>query len=109
MVFSFGNYVHFLLPDGLFRDLMVDGIIAGIGGIVIFLPQIILLMLFMTILEDTGYMARVAFMDSRTGPYLFDCFTAGYFNTTSVVDAVQFKMESGNMDGEIKMYGISTT
>ena len=39
-----------------------DGIIAGIGGIVIFLPQIILLMFFMTILEDTGYMTRVTFM-----------------------------------------------
>ena len=62
LVSSFGNYVHFLLPDSLFRDLLVDGIIAGIGGIVIFLPQIILLMLFMTILEDTGYMTRVTFM-----------------------------------------------
>ena len=65
MVSLFGNYVHSLLPDGLFRDLMVDGIIAGIGGIVIFLPQIVLLMLFMTILEDTGYMTRATFMMDR--------------------------------------------
>ena len=46
----------------LFRDLLVNGIIAGIGCIIIFLPQIILLMFFMTILEDTGYMTRVTFM-----------------------------------------------
>jgi len=65
MVALFGNYIHSLLPDGLFRDLMVDGIIAGIGGIVIFLPQIVLLMLFMTILEDTGYMTRATFMMDR--------------------------------------------
>jgi len=65
MVSLFGNYIHSLLADGLFRDLMVDGIIAGIGGIVIFLPQIILLMLFMTILEDTGYMTRATFMMDR--------------------------------------------
>ena len=65
MVSLFGNYVYSLLPDGLFRGLMVDGIIAGIGGIVIFLPQIILLMLFMTILEDTGYMTRATFMMDR--------------------------------------------
>ncbi len=65
MVSLFGNYIHSLLPEGLFRDLMVDGIIAGIGGIVIFLPQIILLMFFMTILEDTGYMTRATFMMDR--------------------------------------------
>jgi len=59
---NFGNYVHSILPNGLLRDLIVDGIIAGIGGIVIFLPQIILLMFFMTLLEDTGYMARTTFM-----------------------------------------------
>jgi ferrous iron transport protein B len=62
LVASFGNYVYGIMPDGLLRDLLVDGIIAGIGGIVIFLPQIILLMLFMTILEDTGYMTRATFM-----------------------------------------------
>ena len=54
-----------ILPDNLFRDLLVNGIIAGIGGIIIFLPQIILLMFFMTLLEDTGYMTRVTFMMDR--------------------------------------------
>ena len=62
LVSTFGNYIYSILPVGLFRDLMVDGIIAGIGGIVIFLPQILLLMFFMSLLEDTGYMTRATFM-----------------------------------------------
>jgi len=62
LVAKFGNFISSLLNSGLFHDLIVDGIIAGIGGIVIFLPQIILLMFFMTLLEDTGYMTRVTFM-----------------------------------------------
>lgn len=62
LVGSFGNYITSVMPYSLFRDLLVNGIIAGIGGIIIFLPQIILLMFFMTILEDTGYMTRVTFM-----------------------------------------------
>ena len=43
--FRKGNYIYKIMPDTLFRDLIVDGIIAGFGGIVIFLPQILLLML----------------------------------------------------------------
>ena len=65
LVATFGNYIYSIMPDGLFRDLIVDGVIAGIGGIVIFLPQIILLMSFMTLLEDSGYMTRVTFMMDR--------------------------------------------
>ena len=61
MVGNFGDYIYSIMPEGLLRDLCVDGIIAGVGGIVIFLPQILLLMLFMTLLEDTGYMTRVSF------------------------------------------------
>jgi Fe2+ transport system protein B len=57
-----GNYCVQLFPPGILRDLLVEGIISGVGAILIFLPQIIILILFMTILEDTGYMARVAFM-----------------------------------------------
>tara|TARA_Y100000996_G_scaffold128896_1_gene97803 strand:- start:50 stop:2146 length:2097 start_codon:yes stop_codon:yes gene_type:complete len=57
-----GNYVYNLLPDSWFQSLVVDGIIAGFGGIIIFLPQILFLMLFMILLEETGYMTRVAFM-----------------------------------------------
>ena len=65
IVGSFGNYIYSIMPESLLRDLVVDGIIAGIGGIVIFLPQIILLMFFMTLLEDTGYMTRATFMMDR--------------------------------------------
>ncbi len=51
-----------LLPEGILADLVGDGIIAGVGGVLIFLPQIILLFLFISILEDSGYMARAAFL-----------------------------------------------
>lgn len=50
------------LPSGILNDLFVDGILAGIGGIVIFIPQIALLFTFIAILEDSGYMARVSFL-----------------------------------------------
>jgi len=59
---NFGNYIFSIMPEGLLRDLTVDGIIAGVGGIVIFLPQILLLMFFMSLLEDTGYMTRISFI-----------------------------------------------
>ena len=54
-----------LLPESFFRDLLIDGIIAGLGSILIFLPQIVILMFSLTLLEDSGYMARVAFMLDR--------------------------------------------
>ena len=53
------------LPAGLFRDFLTQGIIAGLGSVVVFLPQILLLFLFIGLLEDTGYMARVAFLMDR--------------------------------------------
>ncbi|ANM32355.1 hypothetical protein ABI59_19035 [Acidobacteria bacterium Mor1] len=53
------------LPAGLFRDLLTDGIIAGVGGIVVFLPQILFLFFFLTLLESSGYMARAAFLVNR--------------------------------------------
>ncbi len=59
---AFGEFVGNQMPDGIVKDLVVDGIIAGVGGILIFLPQILLLFLFISILEDTGYMARAAFL-----------------------------------------------
>ena len=59
---SLGDFVGSQMPDGILKDLVVDGIIAGVGGILIFLPQILLLFLFISILEDTGYMARAAFL-----------------------------------------------
>ncbi len=50
------------LPAGMLNDLLVDGVLAGVGGIVIFIPQIALLFMFIALLEDTGYMARVSFL-----------------------------------------------
>ena len=50
------------LPDGLLRSLICDGVIAGVGSILVFLPQIMILFLFIIILEDVGYMARAAFL-----------------------------------------------
>ncbi|MDQ3816879.1 MAG: ferrous iron transport protein B [Acidobacteriota bacterium] len=60
-----GETVGGLMPPGLFRDLLVDGVIAGVGGVLVFLPQILLLFFFIAILEDTGYMARAAFLMDR--------------------------------------------
>lgn len=53
------------LPDGLLRSLLVDGVVAGVGGVIVFLPQILILFFFLGILEDTGYMARAAFIMDR--------------------------------------------
>jgi ferrous iron transport protein B len=58
-------FVRDALPPGLFTDLLVDGAIAGVGGVLVFLPQILLLFFFIAILEDTGYMARAAFLMDR--------------------------------------------
>ncbi len=58
----FGSWVSDILPKGVLNDLIVDGIIAGLGGIVIFIPQIALLFTFIAILEDTGYLSRVSFL-----------------------------------------------
>lgn len=62
---TLGELVRGLMPAGLLTDLLVDGIIAGVGGVLVFLPQILLLFFFITILEDTGYMARAAFLMDR--------------------------------------------
>lgn len=64
-VVAFGELVSGILNPGLLHDLIVEGVIAGVGGIIIFLPQILILIFFLTLLEDTGYMARVAFMMDR--------------------------------------------
>ena len=53
------------LPEGLLNDLVVNGILAGLGGIVIFVPQIAFLFAFIAFLEDTGYMARVSFITDK--------------------------------------------
>ena len=60
-----GNFLQDRLPSGIFTDLLVNGIVAGMSGIVVFVPQIALMFAFIGMLEDTGYMARVSFIMDR--------------------------------------------
>ena len=60
-----GGAVSGHLPDGLVKDMVVDGVIGGVGGVIVFLPNILLLFLGISLLEDTGYMARAAFIMDR--------------------------------------------
>ena len=62
MVESFGAFVATLLSDGWLKDLVIDGIIGGVGSVLVFLPNILLLYLFISLLEDSGYMSRAAFI-----------------------------------------------
>lgn len=59
---SLADLVRALMPSGVLTDLLTDGIIAGVGGVVVFLPQILLLFFFISLLEDSGYMSRAAFL-----------------------------------------------
>ncbi|TXK72718.1 ferrous iron transport protein B [Mesonia sp. HuA40] len=59
---SFSEWAKDSLPPGMFTDLIAEGIIPGIGGVVIFIPQIAFLFLFISILEESGYMSRVVFL-----------------------------------------------
>ena len=96
---SLGSTVRATLPPSLLRDLLTDGVIAGVGAVVVFLPQIIILFFFILALEASGYMARAAFlMDrlmSRVGlsgrsfiPLLssFACAVPGIMATRSITD-----------------------
>lgn len=65
LVSGFGAWTGDRLPEGDLKSLIVDGIIAGVGGVVIFLPQILILFFFLGLLEDSGYMARAAFIMDR--------------------------------------------
>lgn len=60
-----GEQVGALLPDGLLRSLVVDGLIAGVGGVLVFLPQILILFFFILVLEESGYLPRAAFLLDR--------------------------------------------
>jgi ferrous iron transport protein B len=59
------GWVTGIMPDGDLRSLIIDGAIAGVAGVLVFLPQILILFFFIGLLEDTGYMARLAFMMDR--------------------------------------------
>jgi len=62
---ALGTWVRSVMPPGDLRDLLTDGAIAGVGGVVVFLPQILILFFFLGLLESTGYMARAAFIMDR--------------------------------------------
>jgi ferrous iron transport protein B len=60
-----GAFVHETLPAGLLQSFIEDGVISGVGSVLVFLPQILILFLFILLLEDLGYMARAAFLMDR--------------------------------------------
>ena len=62
LVSAIGSQVSLMLPAGPLKDLVVDGIINGVGSIIVFLPNILILFFFISLMEDTGYMARSAFI-----------------------------------------------
>ena len=67
---NLSNYTKTVLPQGVFTRLLAEGIITGIGGVMIFIPQIALLFMFISVLEETGYMSRVVFLfDKRLKKY----------------------------------------
>ena len=61
----FGAQLQTLLPEGALRSLLVDGVIAGAGSVLVFLPQILILFLFILLLEDSGYLPRAAYLLDR--------------------------------------------
>ena len=63
---SMSDWAKTQMPEGILTDLIAEGIISGLGGIVIFIPQIAFLFLFISILEETGYMSRVVFLMDRS-------------------------------------------
>jgi len=97
---ALGEFIASVLPAGPLRSLLVDGVIAGAGGVLVFLPQILVLFLFILVLEDSGYLPRAAFMLDRvmasvglTGrsfiPLLssFACAVPGIMATRTIGDA----------------------
>lgn len=62
---ALGGLIHDMLPDGLLQSFLQNGVISGVGSVIVFLPQIIIIFLFILLLEDFGYMARAAFLMDR--------------------------------------------
>ncbi len=62
---TLGQFVHYTLPGGLLQSFLQNGVISGVGSVIVFLPQIIIIFLFILLLEDFGYMARAAFLMDR--------------------------------------------
>lgn len=61
-VAELGAFVEKSMPEGALKDLLIDGVIGGVGGVIVFLPNILILYLFISLMEDSGYMARAAFI-----------------------------------------------
>jgi ferrous iron transport protein B len=64
-VAAFGNWLGAVLPSSLIKDLLINGVLAGVGSVLVFLPQIIILFFFILMLEDSGYLPRAAFLLDR--------------------------------------------
>ena len=62
LVLAFNNFIASVMPDGMLKDLITDGIISGAGSVLVFLPNILILFFFISLLEESGYMARAAFI-----------------------------------------------
>ncbi len=62
---ALGGFLGSVLPEGWISDVLINGVLAGLGGIVVFVPQIMILFGLITLLEDTGYMARISFLSDR--------------------------------------------
>ena len=60
-----GDFIRNIMTQGMLRDLLVDGIIGGVGGVIVFLPNILILFFFISFMEDSGYMARASFIMDR--------------------------------------------
>jgi ferrous iron transport protein B len=61
----FGNWLNAIMPNSLIKDLAINGVLAGVGSVLVFLPQIIILFFFILVLEDSGYLPRAAFLLDR--------------------------------------------
>lgn len=64
-VIALGQLIQNTMQEGMLKDLIIEGVINGVGGVIIFLPNILLLFFFISIMEDTGYMARAAFITDK--------------------------------------------
>ncbi len=62
LIEQLGGFVHSIMPEGSLKDLIINGIIGGVGGVIVFLPNIVILYCFISLMEDSGYMARAAFI-----------------------------------------------
>ncbi len=61
-VSALGDWLSTAMPDGILKDMLIDGVVGGVGAVIVFLPQILILYAFISFMEDSGYMARAAFI-----------------------------------------------